>query len=334
MTTRFSPLLPIFLGAQLNAQPVLNFVDVGTVPGDAFTYHDCPWQPPGTPGISQTWDFSSLTTDSLIQISFVDPATTPDAASFPTATIAADDDSAMAYSMFNSTGGQFLGLSLTGLGTIVYSDPMQMVVYPATYLTSWTDAFAANFSLGGFPVTRTGTITAEVDGYGTMIMPYGTLTDVLRASYVEDHVDDNGFGATSFHHVYTYFLQAGTHYPVVDIYSITVTPAFGPATTVEGTHWLVAGPQSVTSTAAMSEMFSVYPVPAHERLIVELSGTAGNATLDLVDASGRLIARHTLGALSPRKRIERIDLHGLDAGLYLLRATIGGQVMVRNVVVE
>ncbi len=336
MKTRFFPLLPFFLGAQINAQPVLELVDVGTVPGDAFTYHDCPWQTPGTPGMAQTWNFAGFTTDSLVQIAFVDPATTPDAASFPTATIAADDDSVLAYSVFNSTGGQFLGLSLTGLGTIVYSDPMQMVVYPATYMTSWTDIFAANFSIGGFPVARTGTITAEVDGYGSMIMPYGTLTDVLRASYVEDNVDDNGFGTTSVHRVYTYFLQAGTHYPIVDIYSITVTPVFGPAITVEGTHWLVVGPDAAPGASASPEQFRVYPIPATDQLNVEFLGvgTGGPWTLDLVDASGRVVTQRSLGNLARSNHIEQIDLRGLDAGMYLLRATVNGHSVVRRVLVE
>jgi hypothetical protein len=324
------------LAVLVNAQPVLNFVDVGTVPGDAFIYHDCPWQLPGTAGPAQSWDFSSLTTDSLIDITFVDPATTPDAASFPLATIAADNDSGYAYSAFGATGGQFLGLSFTGLATIVYSDPMQMVVYPATHLTTWTDAFAANFTIGGFPISRTGTISAEVDGYGTLIMPYGTLSDVLRVSYVEDTNDDNGFGTTSIHHVYTYFLVAGAHYPVVDIYSITVTPAFGPPTIIEGTHWLVAGPQVVLGASVPSGLLRVYPIPATDRLNVEFlgTGTDGLTMFDLVDASGRIVVHRNLSNASPAKRNVQIDLDGFDAGMYVLRATVGTEVMVRNVVVE
>ncbi len=334
MKTHFSPVLLILLGAPLSAQPVLNFIDVGTVPGDAFTYHDCPWQTPGTPGMEQTWDLTGLTTDSVIEISFVDPATTPDAASFPTATIAADDDSAMAYSMFNSSGGQFLGLSLTGLGTIVYSDPMQMVVYPATYLTTWTDDFAANFTIGGFPIARTGTITAEVDGYGTLLMPYGTLTDVLRATYVEEHTDDNGFGATTLHHEYTYFLQAGTHYPVVDIYTLTVTPAFGSPTTVQGTHWLVVGPQSTEPAAQDPFGFTTYPNPVTDQLNVMLDQAEGATTLELIDASGRMVEHRALGNVAKTARLERFDLRWTQPGIYLLRASVNGRSVLRKVIVE
>jgi hypothetical protein len=334
MKTHFPTLLMILLGVQLNAQPVLNFVDVGTVPGDAFAYHDCPWQTPGTPGMAQTWDLSGLTTDSVIQISFVDPATTPDAASFPLATIAADNDSGYAYSAFGATGGQFLGISLTGLATIVYTDPMQMVVYPATYLTTWTDAFAANFSIGGFPIARTGTVTAEVDGYGTLVMPYGTLTDVLRATYVEEHTDDNGFGATTLHHEYTYFLQAGTHYPIVDIYTITVTPAFGPPTTVQGTHWLVVDPQSAVPSAQDPFAFTTYPNPVTDQLNVVLSQAEGASTLDLIDASGRLVEHRVLGNVSMAARLERFDLRGTQPGIYLLRATVNGLSVLRRLIVE
>jgi hypothetical protein len=324
------------LASYLNAQPILNFVDVGTVPGDAYIYHDCPWRTPGTAGAAQSWDFSSLTTDSLIQITFVDPATTPDAASFPLATIAADNDSGYAYSAFNSTGGQFLGVSLTGFATIVYSDPMQMAVYPATYMTNWTDTFAATFSVGGFPIARTGTITAEVDAYGTLTMPYGTLSDVLRVSHVEDSYDDNGFGTTTIHRVYTYFLVAGTHYPVVDIYSITVTPAFGPATIIEGTHWLVAGPEGVRNTSIPSGTFLVYPNPVRDQLNVSLTGSASSVftTLELLDASGRIVLQRTLGRTLRDGRTEPIDVRALDTGSYLLRLISDGTVAVRKVMVE
>lgn len=66
-------------------------------------------------GADQTLDFSSFGSDSVIPINFIDPATTLDAAFFPTATIAAEDTGGVyAYSAFTTSGGEFLGISLPG----------------------------------------------------------------------------------------------------------------------------------------------------------------------------------------------------------------------------
>lgn len=307
------------------AQPVLDHGTSATLPGESYLYHACPWQDPGAAGAGQTWDLSSLTTDSLIAISFVDPAGTPDAASFPTATIAADDGGAYAYSSFTSSGGEFLGMSVPGETPIVYSDPMTQVVFPATYNTAWTDGFGGNFTFGGFPVARSGSITATCDAYGTLILPWGSVSDVLRVSHVEDYQDVSIVTATG-HREYTYFLAAGTHYPLVHLFSFTTT-VLGNSTTITGAQWM-DGTTTQVGPVTDADGVLAYPVPANETLTVRCA-VQGSIRAILTDARGRTVLEHDVRASSSL----RMDTHALPAGVYTLRTWSGTGVSARPVVV-
>lgn len=316
-----------------SAQPVLDLANTGTLPGESYVYHACAWQSPGGSGIGQTWDFSSFTTDSLIYISFVDPASTPEAASFPTATIAADNGGGVyAYSEFIASGGSFLGMSIPGESPIVYSDPMLQVQYPATYMTAWTDDYAASFSVGGFPVIRNGTISAEADAYGTLVLPYGDLTDVLRVTYVEDY-DDVSIVTANSHREYTYYMQAGTHYPIAEVFSYSTT-VLGNTTTFTGAHWLDIGSVGMAPMPEPSPSMIVTTDPATDAINVDLQLVPGGSTLDLVSTSGVVLEHRMLSGLSSGRRSERLTTGGIAGGLYLVHLHTGDRTIVRRVMVE
>lgn len=326
-------LLPLFTLASyctLHAQPVLDFSNTGTIVGDAFTYNACPWADPGLPGANQTWDLSTLTSDSLIFIEFVDPATTPDGASFPDATVAAMDMGFFAYSQFDATGGYLHGMSnVPGEAPIVYSDAMQMTSYPATYGTAWVDAFHAEFSVMGFPVVRDGSLTADADGYGTLILPLDTLYDVLRVTYVEDYTDANMLGTIAYHREYTYFLQAGTHYPIVHLFSFSTT-VFGNTTTLDGSQWMAFGTVEVAEAPRPAPQVSAWYDPGAEAIQVVTDGTIGPATMEVLDPTGAIATGRTLPAGISG---ERISAAGLAGGLYLVRITDASAARTVRVVV-
>ena len=332
-------LLPAFaftvLSVHAFAQPVLDMSNVGTVVGDAYIYNAGPWLDPGAAGAAVTWDLTGLTSDSLIPITFVDPTTTPDGASFPAATIAAMDEGFYAYSEFIATGGSLLGMSnIPGEAPIVYSDPQLMVSYPCTYGTTWTDPFHAEFSVSGFPIVRDGTLSAEADAYGTLQLPWGTLTDVLRATFVEDYTDVTSLITLTVHREYTSFMQAGTHYPIVDIFSIS-TEVFGNTTTITGSHWLVNGSVGMPSAQVPSGAMKVYPDPAVDVINVDLViGGDARPVLELLDVAGRIVERRDLSGVLSGQRTERFDVSGIERGLYVLRLTDGDRALTDRVVVQ
>jgi hypothetical protein len=329
-------LLLLFLSANLfsglNAQPILTFGNTGTVPGDAFVLRACEWQDPGAGGAVQIWDLTTLTTDSMIDLVFVDPSTTPDGIYFPTATIASLDTLGNAYNQFDINGGSLLGVSLPGSQPIVYSDPMIWVTFPCTYMTSWTDPFQAAYDLGGFNFQRTGTITATADGYGTLMMPYGQLDDVLRVTYVEDYQDVSLLTLTA-HREYTYFMQAGTHYPVVNLFSYSAT-VLGNTQTITGAQWLEVPSTSIARNAGRTSGFSVWPVPANDAVTVRFNSGTGACTIDIIDALGQIAVHRDVITPATGMHEERIAIAGLDPALYTLRIRQGGRETAQRIVVQ
>jgi hypothetical protein len=148
------------------AQPTITYEGNAPAPGFAFTQHYGAYVDPGQPGVGQTWDLSSLSTDSTLMINMVDPSTTPNGASFPGSTVTETGAVATMYYRAAEDGMYFVGSDAEDL-VIFNSNEGLYLPFPCTYQTTWTDDLAAEFSVEGYDVTRTATITGEADGYGT-----------------------------------------------------------------------------------------------------------------------------------------------------------------------
>jgi hypothetical protein len=77
----------------------------------------------------------------------------------------------------------------------------------------------------------------------------------------------------------------------------------------------------------------VSPQPSHGALRVEfaLDGT-GEATLELVDVTGRRVTVRDLGSLGPGRHALDLGVH-LPAGIYVVRLTQGARALVRKAIV-
>ena len=82
-----------------------------------------------------------------------------------------------------------------------------------------------------------------------------------------------------------------------------------------------------TERAAQAAGFEVFPNPAHTELTLRLPAGATAPNVRLFDAQGRLVRTFPNGT-------RPLSLHGLVAGLYVVRARLNGQEVSRRVVVE
>ncbi len=79
-----------------------------------------------------------------------------------------------------STVGMYAGPSF-GDVTSTYTDPLIDFKFPITYLQQFTDTYQFNTVSGGIGnSTEAGQVDYTVDGYGTIITPVGTFSNVLR----------------------------------------------------------------------------------------------------------------------------------------------------------
>jgi len=150
---------------------------------------------PGPLGANQTWDFSGITNDGALTTQTVVLASaTPYASSFTGSDIAIDAGGGN-YGYFDINGDDIFETGFASAAIVApYSDPQKFISYPFTYTTSFTDALAANFEINGYENNRTGTVNFLVDGYGTLLLPGKTYTDVLRIQYTQNITDVLHFG--------------------------------------------------------------------------------------------------------------------------------------------
>ncbi len=300
--------LAAMLSISALAQPVIQASDINYVIGESYTLHLCDWESAGSSGANQTWDFSDVSENNTASIGLVAPSASAAASNFPQANVAAYVPVQETYQFFsaNSSASAYYGLAVPGT-TIPYSNGEVFFTYPLTYSNTNNDLFGGTFNSGGYNWTRTGTINSEVDGYGTLITPAGTYTNVLRVKIEEDY-DDEPTGVPQVQNttseVYHWY-KAGIHYPIAVNTSLT-SGGFP--------QYLF---QFVDATTGIEEsdavQLAVYPNPATEILNV-VNDQFVAAQYEIVDVMGREVLNGTLNS-------KRIDVNSLKNGSYFLRTT-------------
>ncbi len=179
------------------AQPTLTSSSFNQNVGETFDVLDISFSSvsPGSSGANQTWDFSNGIELQSFSATMLDPASTPYGSSFPSANICQESGGSYAYYRHDNNAQQIHGTFQSGV-IIQYNNPEDYIRFPLNYTDSFTDYFEANYESGGVNFYRSGTSTGTYDGYGTLIMPYGTFSNVIRVKLVEDYQDSSVLGIT------------------------------------------------------------------------------------------------------------------------------------------
>ncbi|MCX7744413.1 MAG: T9SS type A sorting domain-containing protein [Flavobacteriales bacterium] len=194
-------LSPLFTG--INAQTITS-ADFGSVGDSVFLgFDETPGVSVGPAGIGQTWNFTSLNTESLDTLFFLAPSSLPNGSNFPTANLALASNEGVFFfektvSAIYNTGFSF------GFGPIVtdvnYIPPVTYLQFPASVGTTFstnsgflaknyvgidTNAIFCQLVIDSVMVKRVSTLTVNFDASGTLQLPTGTYNNALRAYSVE-----------------------------------------------------------------------------------------------------------------------------------------------------
>ncbi|MBK9248208.1 MAG: T9SS type A sorting domain-containing protein [Ignavibacteria bacterium] len=175
------------------AQPVLqngnNMLPVGTV---APLYRGEATGGIGNPGPNQIWDFSSIPfSDPGLVFSVVSPSATPFSSSYPSSNYAWTFSLAgqVQYFYFKISDSKYEVLAdnvvAPGVGNDFTPNPKTSLKFPFNYNETYQDTFQ---KVGGVETT----VTVTYDGYGTLITPKGTHTNVMRIK------EDRGNGQVGY----------------------------------------------------------------------------------------------------------------------------------------
>ncbi len=302
------------------AQPTLTAGSANPVPGDNLTFSSCDFVDPGAAGAGVTWDHSSLSVIGSNTISYI-AVPSNFTASFPNATVAQDEGGDQ-FLFYRASASGFAddGFNIGGF-TGTCTDPLTLLAYPMSFNGTFTDNSTCSVTDGTTSWARTATNSGTADAHGDIILPFGTVANVLRVHTVQDMID-NQYDPPSTVNTETYaWYRPGTHGSVFAVTYINAVYFGFPlndssATVIDG------------SAIGLDELVrhdigvELWPNPAADRVEVVYGLDAGHAlTIDVLDLTGqvvRTLARTTRAAGVQRESIPVADL---PAGAYLVRIT-------------
>jgi hypothetical protein len=191
----FKPLLTVIIFSAplaVNAQPAISPEKYGMWNNSLYNTAQYPENiKPGNSGASVTWNFSNLTKDSETKHEILPPSSTTYAATFPQANaVRKTSDGSMFFLNVQADKNEAVGYVFQSEGLVIpYSDPMLLLKRPLSYQDAYTDHFRSNYKYMGDSTTGGGTITVTADGYGTLMLPGKTYTNVLRVHSVQESAD-------------------------------------------------------------------------------------------------------------------------------------------------
>ncbi len=308
-------------GTAVLAQPVLNASNNVPVAGTDYAVSSGEAIPTGGTGPDLLYGFWMLVGDGNRNIYYMAPSVTPTSSQIPSAQLLSTDGGSDTLFWAVTTDGLTQVGERTDLALVNYTDPLLEIEYPCTFGTSWTDAVSASYSVSGFPVTRTGTVTGIADGYGTLELPAVVVEDVLRVKVRKVLLDQSPLANVSRVSETFYFFTETVRHPVLRIQIDSVTIGAGaPGVTSEALWMYGDGMLSVGSIEMADVQFTAYPNPANELVHLLLNEGADAARfVEVVDGSGRLVLRNDFIGRAEQDMQAAFNVSGLAPGLYMVR---------------
>lgn len=288
---------------------------------------------PGSAGPDQHWDFSNLLKDSTYTLTFIEPDSTPYAASFPNSNIAVEgliegfDVEGYAYATKNMTLFQIDGFggSYDIFEDIVvpFEPPEVMFDFPVNYLDSSLQTSVLDITIespepaaDSVRIKLTTTVDSKVDAWGELMTPVWT-GQVLRIKDVR-HTIDSAWVKILFFWVFlesneqtaiTYkYMASGAGYPVLQFNADTS----GMEYTMINYHLDVSVGMEELLENKETE-FDVYPNPAHGIVYCKMHNAEVEGELMIYDISGRLIVSQPVAS---SQKLYSFDLSKNPPGLY------------------
>lgn len=322
----FFLLLPVLAMAQA---PVLT-ASTNAVAGDRFTIYRTDTFVAGFGGTGVTWHFDTLATYSTDTVLADTCSASPYCAFFPGSNLYTHRPSDTFSSYCNVSSTVF---SLTGgwyTDPIPYDNPEDLLRFPLTMPGSFKDTFSAYFTSAGYSYHRWGTIQVTADAWGTLILPGGTYSNVLRVrtnEYFDDSTMVSGSPFAWHYNTVTYTWYAPDVH--VELLNLGKTYRNGMLVSISSYFtkpFLVA----VKDPALQDAVAQLYPNPATNEYTIHSDAIfATGSWAELYDMRGALVSRHSL-----QGHDVTVPVGQITPGLYQCRIYVTGKgVEVKKLVV-
>ncbi len=274
----------------------------------------------GSAGANQTWDMSHLTETQVEYFKYINVSTAPKKDSFPNANLCAVSADGN-YSFYNSstagltTQGFVVPMTPPDSTLLVYTNPEKTLNLPLNFGDAYVDTVAGTShipSVGSLPFD--GTFDFECDGHGTLILPNGTFTKVLRYKFHSTQTNYfGGFPTTTTTKDQWGWLSEDHRFWL--LLMETTFDGFSNSSRI----WYAKNPQLIPTSVKNNTktINAVYPNPAKAGQELQIKWTTNEpAMVELYSMDGKLINTKTVHFNSG---FNAYRLPELTDGVYMLR---------------
>lgn len=300
------------LALSVNAQPVITAPAFTPVPGDAYYsyYYNIPPEA-GPSSVYAAWDYYTLPIPAQMDtLTYSEASVLPEHTEFPGCNLIRTKRGVdTLYHFFKTSSADLskLGFWSADYSTTLYhyfDNNYRDLVFPMTLGYSYADTTSIN-------ECDTTSLIRQVtyDSWGTLILPFGTYPNTARVTTIT--VDSQycaWSGSTMVPYVYAdtviNYYSPDYHYPVATMYFIN-----------NGAKFMYFNknfiPPTTTGIASQTQLHTIYPTPAADRLFISVSSDPHTA--QLYNAVGTLCLSADVSANTP------INVQNLAPGIYMLK---------------
>jgi hypothetical protein len=325
MKTLLLSLSGLILTLGLTGQTPITRADIVTSIGTTFEYRAAPIVSQGEGGENVTWDFSNLVNQGSQNYLIVDTTGLLGISLFEDPNLAwkrgAQD--IFDYYQISNEKLQAVGSYAFDNSYFDYTNPLTLVEFPIDILDTYTDEYDFDYDLLVVTGNATGNIDFLVDGYGTLIMPWGTVSNAYRVKFTVDQTEvfDAGQGQQTSNYTSVNYSWYAPGFPgeIMRITDGTIS-VNGQEVPNQVTQYLSEFGLSIGEAESLDlKNFKVYPNPSNDIVSVQFDWFgADNLNLKVYDIRGRVMVQNQLANQGGGQILHTVDVSGLPAGYYLL----------------
>lgn len=296
-------------------------------------------------GQSKTWDFSTLSGDTVPSILYKSVASTTDGSNHAGATMAttSGNPQGIGYSesFIKVSNGKYeiTGRYLKGRGRETFTDGRELLTFPLKYGDTQNETMNGTFLnfVSNQTFTRSGNILIKADGEGTIKLPSKTVT-ALRVLVATDYSDKLGPVTINYQDTlilwydgvtkmqiasYSVLYSSGLKYS--ETFSYAILPSSG---TGGGTGGGSGGQTSVSTLDGTTVKF--YPNPVTDRLVME------QVSMGTQPEVYNLVGEQISVPVEKNETDQKLTLNmeHLDRGIYLIKYEANGKSHVQRIQVK
>jgi hypothetical protein len=287
-------------------------------------------QDAGEEGENVMWDYNWFIGIDQVELTYQETNATGLSEIFTSSNYALSNDDLGEFYNHNEQKTEKVGLLVESI-LIDYDNPQTVLEYPFSYLQSFTDSFVGNFQYQGMDIINHGNVVVTADAYGDLILPYGTIENVMRLKYEVSGSEDyevsgmphqNQFTQTA----YVWYTEESSLIPLLNI-----TFLESDASTQTTVTYLA---QSVGLNEILAEQidYNIYPNPATDFTHVEFTlEHKEEVEITLYSLLGAKIKTIEKDVFMAGKHTRNINLEELNPGTYFISTKIGAKEISRTI---